>query len=142
MTDEDAKLIYRSHEQVLVGGHLNLIDEIYADDFENKSPGLPDHLRRGHNSMRAQYTFLRSAFTEMELVSDQETIEGDLIGLHWIWKAKHTGEFLGIPPTGVQVQIEGFDIIQIYGGRIHAAWIIQDNASLMAQLQAAAAKMA
>ena len=57
-------------------------------------------------------------------------------------RSTRSGDFLGIPATGVRVEITGFEIVQIYGGRIHAAWVNQDNASLMAQLQAAAAKEA
>ena len=139
MTNDEIKLINRSHDEAMVGGKFEVIDELYADDFTNHSPGLPDFLRHGPNAVHQHYHFLHSAFSNMELNVDQQTVEGDKIGFHWTWKAQQTGEFLGIPATGVQVEIDGFEIVQIYGGRIHAAWIIQDNASLMAQLQAAAA---
>jgi len=142
MTDDEIKLIFRSHDEAMVAGKFGVIDELYADDFVNNSPGLPDFLRHGPSAVHQHYAFLHSAFSEMELNTDQQIVEGDRIGLHWTWKARHTGDFLGIPATGVQVQIEGFEIVQIYGGKIHAVCVIQDNVGLMAQLQAAVAKQA
>ncbi len=121
----------------MIEGKDGTIEEIYSENFESHSRGLPEHLRHGRDAMRRNYAFLRSAFSDMELVSDQETVEGDTIGLHWTWTARHTGDFLGIPPTGIQVTIEGFDMLKVRDGRIREAWIIQDNAHLMAQLQAA-----
>ncbi len=137
MNEEEKRLVHRSHHEAMIEGNEALIDEIYGEDFENHSQGLPEYLRHGPDSIRGQYRFLRSAFSDMEMVSDLQTVEGNLIGLRWTWKARHTGEFLGIPPTGAEVTIVGFDILQIDGGKIRGAWIIQDGAGLMAQLQAA-----
>lgn len=137
MNNDEIKLIYRSHDEAMLKGKLELIDELYGDDFVNHSPGLPDFLRHGPSAVRQHYAFLGSAFSDMELHLHQEVVDGDLIGMHWTWAARHTGEFLGIPATGTRVEIEGFEVVRINGGKIRSAWVVQDNASLMAQLQAA-----
>ncbi|MBI5959686.1 MAG: ester cyclase [Chloroflexi bacterium] len=142
MNENEIKLAYRSHDEGMIEGKLEVIDEIYGEDFENYSSGLPEFLRHGRSAIYQHYTFLRSAFSDIEIETHQQIVEDDLIGLHWTWKARHTGDFLGIPATGVQVQIEGFEVIQVRDGMIRAAWIIQDNVSMMAQLQAAALKQA
>lgn len=140
MNENEIKLAYRSHDEGMIQGKLEVIDEIYGEDFENHSRGLPEFLRHGRSAIHQHYTFLRSAFSNIELETDQQIVEDDLIGFHWTWKAWHTGDFLGIPATGAQVQIEGFEVVQVRDGKIRAVWIIQDNVSMMAQLQAAAAK--
>jgi predicted ester cyclase len=140
MNENEIKLPHRSHDEGMIQGKLNVIDMIYAEDFENYSPGLPDFLRHGRSAVHQHYTFLRSAFSNIELEIDQQIVEDDLIGFHWTWKAWHTGDFLGIPATGAQVQIEGFEVMQVRDDLIRAVWVIQDNASMMAQLQAAAKK--
>jgi predicted ester cyclase len=66
-------------------------------------------------------------------------VDGDVVGLRWTWEATHYGPFLGIPPTGARVSIEGYDLILVRDGQIHGAWVYQDNLGLMAQLGAAAA---
>jgi steroid delta-isomerase-like uncharacterized protein len=140
MNEEETRLVHRSHHEAMIEGNEALIEEIYGEDFVNHSRGLPEYLRHGPESIRQQYRFLRSAFSDMEMESHQQTVEGNLIGLRWTWKARHTGDFLGIPATGAEVRIDGFDMLQIEDGKIRAAWIIQDSAGLMAQLQAAAAR--
>lgn len=137
MNEHDKQLIHRSHDEVMAAGHLELIPEIYAENFENFSGGTPDFLRYGRSAMEKRYSFLRASFTEMEIVANTQLVEGDLVGVHWTWRAKHTGDFLGIPATGVNVEIDGIDVVRIENGYIAAAWIVQDNAGLMAQLQAA-----
>ncbi len=137
MNSDEIKLIYRSHDEAMLAGKLDIIDDLYADDFVNYSPGMPDFLRHGPNAVRGHYGFLAGAFSDMALNVDQEIVDGDKLGMHWTWSARHTGEFLGIPATGVRVEITGFEIVQVYDGKIHAAWVVQDNASLMAQLQSA-----
>lgn len=138
MNEHDKHLIHRSHDEAMAQGKLDIIPEIYAENFENHSGGLPDFLRNGHSAIQAHYNFLRSAFSEIEIVNNIEIIEGDLMGIQWTWHATHSGEFLGIPATNARVQIDGMEIIRVENGRIVEAWIVQDNPSLMAQLQAAA----
>ena len=137
MNDIEKNLVHRSHHEAMIGGNDALVDELYGDDFVNHSQGLPDNMKYGPESIRLQYQFLRSAFSDMEMEDDLQTVEGDLIGLRWTWRGRHTGEFLGIPPTNATVEIDGYDILRIRDGKIREVWIIQDSAGLMGQLQAA-----
>ena len=83
--------------------------------------------------------FLWNAFSDMKISHDVSIVEGELLGLRWWWEARHTGPFLGFAPTGATISIEGYDLLEIRDGKITRAWVYQDNASMMRQLQAAAA---
>lgn len=131
------RLIYRSHEEAMIGGDMSILDEIYGEDFVDHSPGIPDDMRRGPGSVRGHYSFLRSAFSDMAIEQHDVIVDGDLIGLRWTWHATHSGPFLGMPPTGARVAIDGYDLIEVRDGKIRAAWVYQDNLALMAQLGAA-----
>ena len=137
--NEKALPIIRSHEEAMVNGDMSVVDELYTDDFVNHSPGLPDEMRNGPNAIKGSYGFLRSAFKDMAIEHHDVIVDGDLVGLRWTWQATHYGPFLGIPPTGARVSIEGYDLILVHDGKITGAWVYQDNLSLMAQLGAAAA---
>ena len=45
-------------------------------------------------------------------------VDGDLVGLRWTWQATHSGPFLGMPPTGARVSIDGYDLIVVRDGKI------------------------
>ncbi len=135
MTSEEIKLPLRSHDEVMILNREEVIDQIYAPDFANHSPGLPEDQRRGLDAVRAHNRYLQSAFSDIALVNESPVIEGDMIGFRWIFSATHTGDFYGIPATGKRITIEGFDVMRIRDGKITDAWVYQDTASLFAQLQ-------
>lgn len=138
MTPEEVRLPLRSHDEVMVLNKEEVIEEIYAEDFVNHSPGLPDDQRQGWDVLRAHNRYLQNAFSEISLINEDPVIEGDMIGFRWIFSATHTGDFYGVPATGKRITIEGFDIMRIRNGKITDAWVYQDTASLFAQLQAPA----
>ena len=131
--------VFRSHQEAMIKGDMDVVDELYAADFVNHSPGLPDGMRNGPQAIKGSYGFLRSAFKDMVIEHHDVIVDGDIVGLRWTWEATHYGPFLGIPPTGARVSIEGYDLILVRDGQIHGAWVYQDNLGLMAQLGAAAA---
>jgi predicted ester cyclase len=135
MTPEEINLPLRSHDEVMILNREEVIDQIYAPDFVNHSPGLPEDQRRGLDAVRAHNRYLHSAFSDIALVNESPVIEGDMIGFRWIFSATHTGDFYGVPATGKRITIEGFDVMRIRNGKITDAWVYQDTASLFAQLQ-------
>jgi predicted ester cyclase len=130
--------VFRSHVEAMIGGDLDMLDEIFAPDFVNNSPGVPEENRHGPDGQRNAYRFLRSAFSDISMDHDDAIVDGDLVGLRWVWHAHHTGQFLHVAPTGAHVTIEGYDIVEVRDGKITQAWVYQDNLGLMAQLEAAA----
>ena len=46
----------------------------------------------------------------------------------------HTGEFLGIQPTGKKVEYESNELYRIADGKIAEEWICSDMLTLMAQI--------
>lgn len=51
----------------------------------------------------------------------------------------HTGDLLGMPPTGRHVEIKGSSLYYFVDGLIHDNWQLLDEAGLMKQLTAAPA---
>jgi hypothetical protein len=48
----------------------------------------------------------------------------------------HQGEFMGVTPTGKEVEVTGIDIVRIVGGKIVDVWSVWDAWGLMRQLGA------
>jgi predicted ester cyclase len=63
--------------------------------------------------------------------------EGDKVVGRFIMRGTHSGEFMGVPPTGQRVTMSGIDIVRVAGGRIAEFWYGEHLLELMQQLGAA-----
>ena len=64
------------------------------------------------------------------------TAEGDRIAFRSTMRGTHRGEFLGIPPTGIQVTVGLLDVIRIENGKFVEQWGGPDLLDLVQQLGA------
>ncbi len=60
--------------------------------------------------------------------------EGDKVVNRFTWRGTHRGDFLGVPPTGNQVEVKGVVIDRFADGKIADTRILMDNLGLMQQL--------
>jgi predicted ester cyclase len=73
-------------------------------------------------------------FPRYELIADDMVAEGDKVMLKARLRAVHTGDFMGIPATGRQVEVEGALSYTIANGKIVDHWMLLDNMTLLQQL--------
>ena len=60
-------------------------------------------------------------------------VEGNKVVVCSVMRATHQGTFLGLPPTGRQIEIEAISIFRIANGKIVERWGL--NTDLMGQLR-------
>jgi predicted ester cyclase len=77
-----------------------------------------------------------AAFPHYELVAEDLVAEGDRVAVRTTFKGTHTGEFMGVAPTGKDVSIPIMLIYRIEGGKIAEHWMNADAMGLMQQLGA------
>ncbi len=82
---------------------------------------LADH--PGYYETRQRIPALRNAFPDLKLIIDKQIAEGDLVCTHAWFEGTHTGEWLGIAPTGKRVRFQNVSIDQVVGGKV-----VQHNA--------------
>jgi predicted ester cyclase len=62
--------------------------------------------------------------------------EGDLLAVLYDVHARHTGEFMGVAPSGKKVIIPGIEILRFRDGKISDYWSIYDYLSTAAEIGA------
>ena len=62
--------------------------------------------------------------------------EGDKVVARWRSRATHQGDYMGIAPTGNEVEFTGISFYRIEGGKIAQSWNIEDQLGLMRQIGA------
>ena len=134
MSIERNKAIARRwNDEIYDKMNLAAIDELYATDFvwHSAFPGVaPD--REGYR----QSVESLAPFADIHCAAEDMVAEGDKVAVRWTWRGTHTGEYMGIAPTGKQVTITGVSILRIVAGKIVEQWDEQDMLGFMEQLGA------
>jgi predicted ester cyclase len=81
-------------------------------------------------------SYANRALSDLHITNEDMIAEGDKVVTRWTMRGKHTGEWMGIAPTGKQVEGIGISIHRIAGGKIVEDWAVGDTLSVMRQLGA------
>ena len=84
--------------------------------------------------LSALYLLLFAAFPDIQYTVEALLAEGDKVVVRWTARGTHTGELMGIPPTGKQVTVTGVNIGRVANGRIVEEWGEFDMMGMMQQL--------
>jgi len=76
----------------------------------------------------------RAAFTDKVCIDEARVCEGEWMAAFGHQIATHSGEFMGIPPTGKRVEIRYMDFWKVQDGKIIDSWVMVDFPHVMQQL--------
>ena len=114
-------IVSRLIEDVMNGGRLEVLDELYT-------PAMARAARRWIEPFRRSFPDLR-----MEIV--QLVSEGDTVAARFRCSATHLGEWEGRPPTGRRFErVDEVYFFEFREGRIARAWGLEDTAGRERQL--------
>ncbi len=125
-------LTRRFYDEVFVQGKLDLMDEFVHDDFveHEEFPGLPP----GKEGLVVFITMMREAFPDIAVTVNDIIVEGNKLVSRIRLSGTHSGEFLGIPPTGKTMDIQAIDILAFRDGKATEHWGVTDQMAMMQQL--------
>lgn len=131
-TETNKAIIARMIEQVWNEGHTDLVVEFFAEDYVQHIAGQP--AQAGYELVQQGAASSRAAYPDFQLSIDDQVAEGDRVAARWTMTGTHEGEFLGIQPTGKQVNHAGTTFYRLENGRIAEVWFLADMMGLMQQL--------
>jgi len=115
-------------------GDLRTLKETTAPDFVDHNP-LEGQLPGVKGTMQASAIY-RTAFPDAKIVVEDTVAESNKVVIRWSGHAMHKGPFLGIPPTGKRVSLEGITIFRVEKGRVAEQWGELNLFSIQRQLGA------
>jgi predicted ester cyclase len=128
---ENKRIARRFPEEVATEGEIELIDEICTEDVVEHSP-LGE--RRGREALKEQSEYIHAAFPDVAVTIEDAVAEGDTIAQRLAFHGTHEGEFMGIEPTGTEVEIVNMLFTRIEDGQIAERWLLPDTLGLLQQL--------
>ncbi len=135
-TEANKRQIRRYYEEVLNGRNIALLDQLAVPDYDEHSPfpGQPNGLEGLKARVGAIVAAFHPVFTLHQLVGDGETVVA-----YWTNTGTHTGEFMGIPPSGRTVTISGADTHRLRDDRMAEHWHVIEELQMLQQLGVIAA---
>jgi predicted ester cyclase len=135
LSAEDNKAVTRRFIDDVVNGHdLAAVDRYIDPNFVEHNP-LPGQAPGPEGFKQGMGGFF-SAFPDLHHTVDVLLAEGDYVVVRGTSRGTQSGEFLGIPATGKQVEMTEIHIVRLANGRMAEHWGEMDAIGLMQQLGA------
>jgi len=135
MSEENKNLIRRLVAEVYNGQNIDVIDELFAVDYGvDKSRQTFSGLPPGLEGTKQAYRMLFTAFPDLEVTILDMAAEGEKIMAYKKFQGTHKGPYLGVAPTGKQIEYHAVDIFRIVDGRFKEHWGVADKTDMMKQL--------
>jgi predicted ester cyclase len=134
VSQPDAAEVLKSLHRALAAGRLEEAEALLAPELisHNLPPGLPD----GREGARIFYETLLSAFEDLEIAIDELIADGDRAAAATTMRGTHTGELMGIAPSGRRIAVTGIDVVRVADGQIVEHRGLTDTVGLLRQVGA------
>jgi ketosteroid isomerase-like protein len=120
-TEANKAIVRRLVDEVLNGGRLELLDELYA-------PELAPAARRWITPFRVSFPDMRMDVVDL-------VAEGDRVVGRFTCSGTHQGPWRGHAPTGRRFErVDEVWVLRLRAGRIVAVWSLEDTLGRMQQL--------
>lgn len=121
--EENKSLVRREQEELWNhSGDLDAAEELFADG----------------EAAKQQAADFRRGFPDVTSTIEDLIAEGDKVVARWRSRATHRGDYMGIAPSGKEVEFTGISIYRIEGNKIAESWSVEDQFGLMRQIGAVA----
>lgn len=124
-------------EGMVDGLNDHRIDDIgafFADGFRwmgNAGCGTKIGLTEFQNNWQRPF---QAAFSDKSCIDEARLFMGEWAAAFGRQEATHSGEFMGIAPTGRRVEVRYMDFWKVVDGKITDNWVMVDFPHVMAQL--------
>ena len=120
--------------EAALGDNANDMETHFHDDFRwmgNQGSGTKHGLQAFRNNWQLP---LRAAFTDREYKTERFICEGEWASCFGHIEGTHSGEFMGVAPTGKRIEIRYMDFWKVEEGKISDNWVMVDFPHVLAQL--------
>lgn len=124
-------------ENMVDGLNDHRIDDIgqfFSNSFRwmgNQGCGTKNGLNEFQDNWQRPF---QAAFSDKVCIDEARLVQGEWMAAFGRQEATHSGEFMGIAPTGKRVEIRYMDFWKVQDGKIIDNWVMVDFPHVMAQL--------
>lgn len=123
----------RWFEEVWNQGREEVIDEMRLPDARSVGLFQPDAVH-SVDTFKEEHRRFTSAFSAINIHIDDEVSQGDKTAVRWTCTAMHTGDGLGVAPTGKTVTFPGASFFYLQNGKLREGWNSFDFTRVLLEL--------
>lgn len=131
MTEKERNLGHIWFEEVWNKRRRDAIAELLTSDAVIHDGGSDS---KGPEGFYQFYDLMLAAFSNLHVTIHDTFAEHDRSCVRWSCRAGHTGDGLGMPPTGKTIRVTGISIVRVADGRAAEVWQNWDMMGLMEQI--------
>ena len=131
-TDANIALVRRFFEEFCNARRLDLAEEILSPDHVYHDPQVPNVV--GPRAMAETVAVYQTGVEGHWRVDEMLPAGDDRVVTRWTGIGRHTGELMGIPPTGKPVTVSALSLHRIAGGKLAEHWCVWDTLGMLQQL--------
>jgi len=122
----------RTWEEIFPACDVDALADVVDPDIvgHGARPGEP----AGFEGVKQTMLWLGRVFSDQRWEIRHVIGEGDLVAVHATHHGRHTGDLMGIPPTGREVAYDYVHILRFRDGKAVEHWSVRDSMTLMRQL--------
>lgn len=125
MSQQGIELARRALEEVFAAGNLAAVDVLFHPAFINHEAG--PNTPPGPAGLKMTVEWLHRSFSDLHYVIEDVIVDGDKVVVRVTATGRHTGEFMGFPPTGKTFSVEQIHIYRAVEGKIIEHWSSRDD---------------
>ena len=136
MSEENKAVVRRWFDEVWNQGREATIDELFPAEGVAHGLGDSESDVHGPTEFKPFAANIRESIPNTQIRVEDIISEGDRVAVRVTLEGTHTGNGLGVPPTGRKVSIQGIIILRMVDGQIVEAWNSYDQLGLLRQIGA------
>ena len=105
--EQNKQSIKRLFNEGMNQQNFAVVEEIIDESYINY--GFPD-AKPGVEGLKEIIKNFTSSFPDMQITQEEVIAEGEIVATRGKWNGTHTGNFMGMPPTGKQVEVTYADL--------------------------------
>ena len=124
--EEGKNVLRRLFDEVLTQDKLDLIDELYAEDYEFDAPALTANAgaaQSGREAFKGRVKAFRAAFPDVAYEIQNIVSDGEIVATKFKFGGTHAGPFAGFAATNRKAYVTGIHFTKLNSeGKIKKTW--------------------
>lgn len=135
--NDNIAVVQRFVNELWNGRQLDVADEIFATDcitHQLRSGEPVISAPRDPETLKQHIRDWANAFPDLRFTIEQTVASEDRVASHMTMRGTHSGEWMGVSPSGKQISITMIVIHRIEARKIVEDWVLVDSLGLFQQL--------